>query len=286
MPITIGANANALRVARELNDNSQVLGSAYARLSSGERITRASDDAAGLAVADALKLSTRLASVALRNTNDGISAVAVADGALDQIAQVLQRQSELANQAANGFFTTAQRSVLATEFDSLSSEVERIATATSFNGVTLLSGNSNVVLQIGTDTTALSQMTIPNVGGLLQNLGLATTGSSAPVYSITGTSTAIAQSSARNALTALSTALDNISKNRGALGALEERLNTQLSNLAVARENSIAAEGRIRDVDVAEEAARMTRATILQQVGSSVLAQANQAPRIALALLQ
>lgn len=286
MPITIGVNTNALKISGNLNENSRVLSSAYGKLSSGVRIAKASDDAAGLALADSLRLNTRLMQVAIRNTNDGISALSVADGALEQIQQVLQRQSELANQASNGFFTAAQRSVLATEFDALGSEVERVATGTAFNGITLLSGNNNITLQIGIDTTALSQMTMPNVGALMQNLGLAASGGSAPLYSLTGTSTAFSQSAARAALTALGTALDNISKNRGALGALEERLNTQLSNLAVARENTIAAEGRIRDLDVAEEAANLTRASILQQAGASVLAQANQSPRIALALLQ
>jgi flagellin len=224
--------------------------------------------------------------VAIRNANDGISAVSIADNALGQIQQVLQRQSELATQAANGFFTTAQRSVIQDEFNSLSSEVERIATATEFNGVRLLSGSSAITLQVGIDTTSVSQMTIQNVAGTLQALNLASTGSSGMVYSLSGTTTAAAQSAARLALTAVNTALESLSTKRGSLGVLESRLNTQINNLTVARENTVAAEGRIRDLDVAEEAAALTRESILQQVGASIYGQANQSPRIALALLQ
>jgi flagellin len=255
-------------------------------LSSGQRINKAGDDAAGLAVADSLANSSRLMQVALRNANDGISAVAVADNALAEIQNVLQRQAELAQQAANGFFTAAQRSVLQLEFNDLASEVERIAVGTSFNGVALLSGGAALVLQVGIDTTSLSQLTVNAVQGTLQQLGLAASGSSALSYSVSGTTTDAAQSAAREALTAVSNALTSVSQRRGSLGVLEARLQTTISNLAVARENIVAAEGRIRDLDVAEEAANLTRLSILQQLGTSISAQANQAPRIALSLLQ
>jgi flagellin len=286
MPVTVGVNSGLLRVAREVNSAASELNSSFTRLSSGQRINKASDDAAGLAVAEALRLTTRIAQVAIRNANDGISAVAIADNALGQIQQVLQRQAELATQAANGFFTTSQRSVIQDEFNNLSSEVERIANTTSFNGVNLLSGSAAITLQVGMDTTSVSQMTIQNAAGTLQALNLAATGSSAMTYSLSGTTTAFAQSAARAALTAVSDALGSVSTKRGSLGVLETRLNTQINNLTVARENTVAAEGRIRDLDVAEEAANLTRESILQQVGASIYAQANQSPRIALALLQ
>jgi flagellin len=286
MPVTVGVNAGLLRVAREVNTAAGNLNSSFTKLSSGQRINKAADDAAGLAVADSLRLTTRIAQVAIRNANDGISAVAIADNALGQIQQVLQRQSELATQAANGFFTTSQRSVIQDEFNNLASEVERIANTTTFNGVQLLSGSSEITLQVGIDTSSLSQLTIANTQGTLQALNLAATGSSAMTYSLSGTSTAEAQSSARAALTAVTSALSSLSTKRGSLGVLESRLNTQINNLSVARENTIAAEGRIRDLDVADEAANLTRNSILQQVGASIYAQANQSPRIALALLQ
>jgi flagellin len=286
MGISLGVNEGLLRANRQLNKTSDRLSASFARLSSGQRINKSGDDAAGLAVADSLAVSSRLMQVALRNANDGISALAIADNALSEIGNVLQRQAELAQQAVNGFFTAAQRSVLQTEFNDLASEVERIATGTSYNGVSLLSGGAAIALQVGIDTTSISQLTINGVQGTLQQLGLATTGSSAMVYSLSGATTLIAQSAAREALTAVNNAISSLSQRRGTLGVLETRLQTTISNLAVARENVVAAEGRIRDLDVAEEAANLTRLSILQQVGSSVAAQANQSSRIALSLLQ
>lgn len=286
MAITIGTNASTLRVNRQLNKASEGLTSSFSRLSSGQRINKAADDAAGLAVADSLATSGRLMQVAMRNANDGISAISIADNSLAEIQNVLQRQAELAQQAANGVYSTAQRSVMQAEFNDLGSEVERIATATSFNGIALLSGGANVVLQVGIDATSLSQLTVNGVQGTLQQLGLAAAGSSAMTYSLSGTTTANSQSAAQNALTAVNNAIASVSQKRGTLGTLESRLQTTISNLAVTRENVLAAEGQIRDLDVAEEAAKLTRLSILQQVGSAMAAQANQSPRVALSLLQ
>jgi flagellin len=286
MGISLGVNAGVLRANRQLDKTTNSLSTSFARLSSGQRITKAGDDAAGLAVADSLAVSSRLMQVAMRNANDGISAVTVADNALAEIQNVLQRQSELAQQAANGFFSVTQRSVLQAEFSELASEVERIAVGTTFNGVALLSGGAALVLQVGTDTTSISQLTLNGVQGTLQQLGLAAAGTSALVYSLSGTTVAYAQSAAQSALTAVSSAITSLSQKRGTLGVLESRLQTTLSNLAVTRENLLAAEGRIRDLDIAEEAANLTRLSILQQLGTSVASQANQSPRIALSLLQ
>ena len=286
MAVTVGLNSGVLRVGRELARAGDSLNDSFSRLSSGQRINKGSDDAAGLAVAESLRLTTRIAGVALRNANDGISMVSIADNALSQISNILQRQSELATQAANGSFSLSQRSVISQEFENLGSEIERIATTTAFNGVQLISGTSNIVLQVGFDTTSVSQLTVQGTAGTLQAIGLAGTGSSALSYSLSGTTTALSQSAARAALQAVTNALDSVSSKRGSLGVLETRLNSQINNLSVAKENSVAAEARIRDLDVAEEAANLTRQSILQQVGASVYAQANQAPRIALALLQ
>jgi flagellin len=286
MAVTVGLNAGVLRVGRELSSAGDSLNESFARLSSGKRINKGSDDAAALAVAESLRLTTRIAGVALRNANDGISIVSIADNALSQISNILQRQSELATQAANGSFTLSQRSVISAEFENLGSEVERIATTTAFNGVVLLSGSSSIVLQVGFDTSSVSQLAVQNTAGTLQAIGLAATGSSALSYSLSGNTTEFSQSAARAALQAVTNALDSVSSKRGSLGVLETRLNSQINNLSIAKENSVAAEARIRDLDVAEEAANLTRQSILQQVGASVYAQANQAPRIALALLQ
>jgi flagellin len=284
--VTVGLNGAAVRIGRALGEAGDSLNGSLARLSSGKRINKGSDDAAALAVAESLRLTTRIASVALRNANDGISIVSIADNALSQISNILQRQSELATQAANGSFTLSQRSVISAEFEKLGSEVERIATTTAFNGVALLSGTSSIVLQVGMDTASVSQLTVQNAAGTLQAIGLAANGSSALTYSLSGDTTDFSQSAARAALQAITNALDSVSSKRGSLGVLETRLNSQINVLSSAKENAVAAEARIRDLDVAEEAANVTRQSILQQVGASVYAQANQAPRIALSLLQ
>jgi flagellin len=258
----------------------------YERLSSGYRINRASDDAAGLAIADSLKADQRIATVAVRNANDGISTIAIADAALGQIGDVLARLGELAEQSANGVYTTSQRSALANEFTALGSEIERIAVTTKFNGVTLLSGNSQIVLQVGFNSQSTAQITLTGVSGTLASLGLANTSRSALSYSINDANAADAQSASRLALDAISGAISSLAAQRGTLGATEARLLVSINNLSVARENFAAAESRIRDVDVAGEAAELTRLGILQRAGAAVLAQANQQPSLALSLLQ
>lgn len=286
MAITIGNNIASLNAQRRLNSATDALGSVYERLSSGQRINKAADDAAGLAIADSLRASTRVASVAIRNANDGISTVGIADGALAQIGDVLSRLAELAEQSANGVFSTNQRSALQNEFTALSSEIERIAVTTSFNGVKLLSGTSNIVLQVGFDSASTAQIVINNVQGTLTSLGLAAANSSALAYSISGTSIADGQSASRAALDAVNAAIGSLASTRGNLGSAESRLRVAINNLSVARENFSSAESRIRDADVASDAAELTRLGILQQAGASVLAQANQQPAIALSLLR
>jgi flagellin len=172
---------------------------------------------------------------------------------------------------------------LQNEFSSLGSEVERIAVSTNFNGINLLSGTQSTVLQVGFDTTSLSQITIGGIQGTLQTLGLASSGSSALVYSLTGTSTLFSQSAARAALEAVNSALSSLAMNRG---ALESRLQATIQNLSIARENYAAAESRIKDVDIAEEAANLARLSVLQQAGAAILAQANQSPQLAIQLLR
>lgn len=286
MAITLGSNIASLQAQRRLSIATDSLGRTFEKLSSGQRINRASDDAAGLAIADSLKADQRIATVAVRNANDGISTIAIADSALGEIGNVLSRLAELAEQSANGVFSTDQRSALSNEFVALASEVERIATTTSFNGVRLLSGNSSVVLQVGFDSASTSQISYTGVQGTLTSLGLAGTGSSALTYSISGTTIADGQSSSRTALDAVRRAISSLASTRGTLGAAEARLNVAINSLQVARENFAAAESRIRDVDVASEAAELTRLGILQQAGAAVLAQANQQPSLALSLLR
>ena len=286
MGITLGSNIASLKAQRTLGRSTEALGRTFERLSSGQRINRASDDAAGLAIADSLKASQRVATVAIRNANDGISTIAIADSALGEIGNVLSRLAELAEQSANGVFSTTQRSALSNEFVALSSEVERIATTTQFNGVALLSGGGTLTLQVGFNSTSTSQISFTGVQGTLQALGLATSGTSVLSFSLNGATIAEGQSASRAALDAVNNAITSLASTRGTLGATESRLQVAINSLTVARENFASAESRIRDVDVASEAAELTRLNILQQAGAAVLAQANQQPSLALSLLR
>ena len=286
MAVTIGSNIASLQAQRRLSLASDALSRTYEKLSSGQRINRASDDAAGLAIADALRSDQRIAAVAVRNANDGISTIAIADAALGQIGNVLTRMAELSEQSANGVFSVVQRSALQNEFVALASEIERIAVTTEFNGVKLISSGNTLTLQVGFDAASTSQISFTGVQGTLAALGLAGPNASALSYSINASSIELGQSASRAALDAVNAAIESLAATRGTLGAVESRLLATIQNLAVARENFAAAESRIRDVDVASEAAELTRLSILQQAGSAVLAQANQQPSLALTLLR
>jgi flagellin len=221
-----------------------------------------------LAIAENLKADSSVATVAIRNANDGISVVNIADQAIGQIANTLSRLGELAEQSANGVFDNIQRSALQNEFTALTSEIERIAFTTRFNGLALLSGGQSVVFQVGFDGTSLSQISYGSVEATLAALGLAATGTSDPSVSIIAGTNVESQSAARLALNAINAAIASVNRNRGNLGAAESRLEVTIGNLQVARENFKAAESRIRDVDVASESAELTRLNILQQISS------------------
>lgn len=285
MGINIRTNVPSLIAQRNLDASSSRLNTAFERLSSGLRINKARDDAAGLAIAESLKSDAKVASVGIRNASDGISVITIADQAIGQISNVLSRLAELAEQSANGTFGNVQRSALNNEFVALQSEIERIAFTTEFNGLNLLSGGGQVVFQVGFDGSSLSQVSYNGVAATLESLGLASSGTSAPIYSIISDTDVASQSAARLALDAVQAAITSVTRNRGTLGAAESRLDVTISNLQVARENFKAAESRIRDVDVASEAAELTRLNILQQAGAAVLAQANAQPQLALQLL-
>ncbi|MGI6680121.1 MAG: flagellin [Bdellovibrionota bacterium] len=285
MAITIGSNITSLKAQRQLTKSTAGLSATYSRLSSGLRINKASDDAAGLAIADSLKADQRVAAVAIRNANDGISTIAIADGALSQVSDVLTRLAELAEQSANGVYSTSQRNALQNEFSALGSEIQRIATTTEFNGVKLLDGaGSGITLQVGFDSKETSRISITNVAGTLQRLGIGNADGDMTI-SISGETIEEGQAASRDALDKVNLAIGSLASTRGNLGAVESRLSVTINNLEVAKENFASAESQIRDVDVASEAAELTRLNILQQAGASVLAQANQQPAIALSLL-
>ncbi|MFN8391926.1 MAG: flagellin [Bdellovibrionota bacterium] len=286
MGLNIRTNVESIHAQNALNSTTNRLRKAYARLSSGLRITTAADDAAGLAIAEQLHADSRIATVAIRNANDGISIIAITDGAMSQMTDVLTRMDELAEQSANGVYSTTQRSALALEFTALGSELERIALTTTFNGLSLLNGLASVTFQVGFDGLSNSQVSYSGVQATLASMGLAATGSSSLIYSINAGTVQLAQEASRSAIDAVSRAITSLTTNRGTLGAAESRLNVAIQNLQIARENFTAAESRIRDVDVAEEAAELTRLNILQQAATAIVGQANQQPSLALQLLQ
>jgi len=285
MSVNIGTNISSINAQNKLARTTSALGKVYERLSSGQRITRASDDSAGLAIADKLRADARIANVARRNANDGISVIAIADSALSEIGNALARLAELASQSANGVISTTQRSALSAEFFALGSEIQRIAITTEFNGVKLLSNGAATTFAVG--VKGVDENSVISVSGIQGTLASLSIGNlnGALTYSINDTTDAYAQSAAQNALDAVKNAIGSLTTTRGSLGSTESRLNVAISNLLVARENFLAAEGRIRDADIAQEAAELTRLGILQQAGASVLAQANQQPALALSLL-
>lgn len=285
MSLNIRTNIASVNAQRNLGLTESKLTGTYERLSSGMRINSASDDAAGLAIAESLKADSKVATVAIRNANDGISIINIADSAVEEMTGVLSRLAELAEQSANGVYSNDQRSALALEFTALTSEVERIAHITQFNGLDLLSGGANVTFQVGFDGSSLSQVNYTGVEVTLQALGLAAPNSSVPIYSILGDTVANSQSASRLALDAVNAAITSITRMRGTLGAAQSRLETTIENMSSARENFQAAESRIRDADIAFEAAELMRLNILEQAGTAVLAQANQQPQLVLQLL-
>ena len=286
MALSYASNSMALSAQTRLARTTDSLSKTFERLSSGLRINHASDDAAGLSLADGLRADALATTAAIRNANDGISVTSIADSALAEIGNILFRMYELAEQSSNGVYTNTQRSALSLEFMALGSEVERIASSTKFNDLALISNSSAITLQVGLDSSANSRITIAAVQGTLNSLGLAATGSSALTYSVISTTTAFSQSAAQNALAAIDAAIGSLGVTRGIVGAAESRLTHAVNYLQVARENLAAAESRIRDADVAQEVADMTRLQVLQQAATAVLAQANLQPQVVYKLLQ
>lgn len=285
MAIIIASNIVSLKLSRALSESTQSLQTTFERLSSGQRINRASDDPGGLAISEALLVDARVARVALRNASDGLSLININDAAISEIINTLSRMAELAEQSANGVFTNIQRSAMAREFEALGSEIQRISVATKFNNINLLSSGGQVTLQVGFNSFSTSVLQIGDFRATLSTLSLSGAGSDALSYSIIANSEENAQAAAVTALAAVKAAIDAATQKRGLLGAYESRLSFAIENLQVARENFIAAGASIRDVDVAREVANMMRNQVLQQANVALLAQANVQPQVALQLL-
>lgn len=285
MAITIGSNILALRLNRRLADAADMAQASMQRLSSGLRINSPSDDPAGLMLSTGLRSQARLATVATRNANDAISLISISDSALGAIVNILTRMAELAEQSATGTYSTFHRSPLQAEFVALSSEIERIALTTRFNGIDLLSSSRSITFQVGFDSYSTSRLQVNTANALLQGIDLASAGSAALNYMINGTTVPEAQANAVTALAAVEAAIEKVSLQRGMLGAAESRLSHAVENLSVAAQNFAAAADRITDADVAQETANLVKSQVLQNAAVALLAHSNVTPNTALQLL-
>ena len=276
MGLRINTNVQSIAAQRNLSQTKTRLNSNLRKLSSGERITRAADDAAGLAISENLKSQIRSIRQAKRNADDGISLIQTAEGGLSEVSNIVIRLRELAVQAASDTVGDTERSFSDIEFQQLKDEIQRISMSSEFNGRKLLDGTSGMVeIQIGANNDPFKDRIRydgSQVVSTLDSLGLSAEGVSS-------------KQGAQLALQKLDDALVSVNGVRANLGALQNRLTSVIQNLGVTEENFSEANSRIRDVDVAMETADMTKNNILSQAGVSVLAQANQAPNYALRLL-
>jgi len=276
MGLRINTNVASLNAQRNLFGTKMALDKSLEKLSSGYRINRAGDDAAGLAISENLKAQVRGLKQAHRNTQDGVSLVQVAEGGLNEISSILIRLRELAVQAASDTVGPVERQFLNVEYDQLVSEIDRIADGSEFNGTNLLNGTGVLLdFQVGTRND-------PNVDRLTFDASKADANSAAIGVNLTSVAD---KASAQNSLSALDQAIVSVSAMRADFGAIQNRLQSTMNNVAISIENLSAANSRVRDVDVAEESAELTRNNVMLQAGTSVLAQANQSANAALTLL-
>ena len=276
MGLRINTNTAALNAQRNLYGTKLALDKSLEKLSSGFRINRAGDDAAGLAISESLRGQIRGLKMASRNAQDGVSMIQVAEGGLQEVSNILIRLRELGVQAASDTVGPIERQLLNVEYQQLLDEIDRIADSTEFNGTPLLSGTGAVLdFQVGTRND-------PNIDRLSFDASKADANSAALGVNLT---TVADKASAQNSLSAIDEAIVAVSATRADFGAMQNRLQSTINNLSISLENMAAANSRIRDVDVAEETAEMTKQNILMQAGTSVLAQANQTSKSALQLL-
>jgi flagellin len=275
MGLRINQNIAAMNAYRNLTVTEGQLAKSLEKLSSGFRINRAADDAAGLSISEGLRAQVGGLKVAVRNAQDGVSVVQTAEGALTETHAILQRMRDLAVQAANGGSQdTSAQAAADTEFQQLKTELDRIANTTKFGTQNLLDGTYTGVFQVGANNNANEQITV-TLATAVDSAGLAVGGNDL-------TSTANAQT----AIDSVDAAITTVSTTRATLGAYQNRFEHTISNLSVAVENLSASESRIRDTDMASEMVSFTRAQILSQAGTAMLAQANAAPQSVLQLLR
>ncbi len=272
MGLRIQNNVEAFNAHRQLNQTSTNAAKAMEKLSSGYRINRAADDAAGLAISEKMRAQIGGLDQAQRNAQDGVSMVQTAEGALNEVHSMLGRIRDLKVQLENGTLETADKDAIAAEVKQLGTEITKIGSDTKFNGIALLNTTSAVAFQVGAnDGETIDANRVDLAGGAAMS-GVLAANSTSAFDSL--------------AVSAIDAAIDEVSKARGDFGAIQNRLEHRLNNLATYQENLVASESRIRDVDMASEMVNFTKLQILQQAGTSMLAQANQAPQSVLSLLR
>ena len=285
MPIRIFNNIASINSQRILGANNDRLAQSVERISSGIRINRAADDAAGLAISEGLRSDIRATRQAVRNANDGISVINITEGALNEQASILIRLRELASQASTGTVGSTERQTIQLEFDALRLEIDRIAATTEFNGQNLVDGSlassvssgNQIFIQVGIDNSADSQINLNTSINLS-----AVTSSSLSIDTLSVTSS----EGALSALDSINTSISTVTQGRGKVGAVQNRLARTIANLSITVENLVAAESQMRDADIAEEVALLTRNQILVQASTAMVGQANLIPQSVLQLLQ
>ena len=269
MSLRIQNNLEAFNAHRSLTSTSNLQAKAMEKLSSGYRINRASDDAAGLAISQKLSAQVSGLDQAQRNAQDAISLVQTGEGALGEVHSMLQRVRDLAVQFNNGTLSSADQTAITDEISQLQAEVERIGSDTKFNGISLLTGTGSISFQVGSEdgqTISVSAIDLYGSGSEVDST----------IFSFSGTIS----------LSSIDEAIENVSSARSAFGSIQNRLEHTINNLGTLQENTQAAESRIRDVDMAKEMVNFTKLSILQQAGTAMLAQANQSTQGVLSLLR
>jgi flagellin len=285
MAVRIFNNIPSLNAQRILGINNGRLAQSVERISSGIRINRGSDDAAGLAISEGLRSDIRALRQAVRNANDGVSLINVTEGALNEQSGILIRLRELASQAATGTVGSTERQTIQLEFSALRNEVDRIAQTTEFNGQKLVEGSlassvatsSHILIQVGIDSSEHSRI---NLNTQVNLSAMTSTGLSIHELSVTSSDAAL------TALEQINTSIGMLTQGRGKIGAVQNRLIRSISTISIAVENLSAAESAIRDADIAEEVALLTRNQILVQAATAMVGQANLIPQSVLQLLQ
>jgi flagellin len=274
MSLRIQTNVEAFNAHRNLQNSSNMMAKSMERLSSGFRINRAADDAAGLSISEKMKAQIGGLGQAQRNAGDAVSLVQTAEGALSEVHSMLQRVRDLAVQYNNGTLSTTDKAAITLEVTQLSNEISRIGGQTKFNGIALLTGSTAITFQVG----ASDNETLSVTGRSLFGSGAS--------FDIDSAVFAFGSGGGNVTLASIDAAIDNVSTARSTFGSVQNRLEHTLNNLASYEENLTASESRIRDVDMASEMVQFTKYQILQQAGTSMLAQANTAPQSVLSLLR